>query len=107
MKKLALLLTFVILASGFAFAGKYPKYDAEVSKIRSVKNAQTSAINQEMKEISAQIEELQLNTSMSSAQKSVKMREYNSRLNKLATRKVEIQNKYNADKERLKVLYKH
>lgn len=107
MKKLAVLLAFVMFSTGFAFAGKYPKYDAEVSKIRTVKNAQTSAINQEIKEITAEMEELQLNTTMSSAQKSIKMREYNSKLNKLATRKVEIQNQYNADKERLKALYKH
>ncbi|MBR6163822.1 hypothetical protein IKQ26_08040 [bacterium] len=107
MKKLAILLTFVILSSGFAFAGKYPKYDAEVSKIRSVKNARTSVINQEMKDISVKMEELQLNNSISPSEKSKQMREYNRRLNNLALEKTEISNKYNADKARLKELYKH
>ncbi len=107
MKKLALLLTFVILSTSIALASKYPKYDAELSKIRTVKNSQTTVINNEIKDIATKIEELEANTTMSTAEKNRKLAEYNAELDKLTTRKIQISEKYNADKARLKQLYKH
>lgn len=107
MKKIALLLTLLMLTTSIALASKYPKYDAELSKVRQVKNAQTSVINKEIKEIAVEMEALEANTTMSSAEKSRKMAEYNARLDKLTTRKVTIQKQYDSDKARLKKLYKH
>ena len=107
MKKLALLLTFVLLSTSIALASKYPRYDAELSKIRSVKNAQTTVINNEMKEIATKIETLELNTTVSSAEKNRQLAQYNAELNRLAAKKQQLQTKYNADKAELKRLYKH
>ena len=107
MKKLVLLLSFIILTTSVALASKYPKYDAELSKIRTVKNAQTSAINKEMQTIALQMEELETNTAISTREKNQKMTEYNAQLNKLSAKKQRISAKYNADKKELKRLYKH
>ena len=107
MKKIAVLLSVIMFTVGIAYASKYPKYDAELSKIRTVKNAQTSVLNKQIKEIANNIETLELNTSISTAEKNKKMKEYNAQLDKLTTRKAEIEAKYKSDKQRLKTLYKH
>lgn len=107
MKKLALLLTVVMLSTSVALASKYPKYDAEVKKIRTVKNAQTSVIKKEMKDIAVKIEAVETNTTMSSVEKRKKIAQYNAELNKLSARELEISTKYNSDKAKLKKLYKH
>ena len=107
MKKLVILLSLIVLASGVAYATKYPKYDAELSKIRTVKNAQTSAINKEISDYAIKIENLELNTTISASEKSAKLKEYNAKINELNTRKFQISEKYKADKKRLQTLYKH
>ena len=107
MKNAVILLSLVMLASGFAYASKYPKYDAELSKIRTVKNAQTSAINKEISDYAVKIENLELNTTISASEKNAKLREYNAKIDELNARKTRISDKYNADKQRLKILYKH
>ena len=107
MKKTALLLTLLMLTTSIALASKYPKYDAELSKVRQVKNAQTSVINKEIKEVAAEMEALETNTTMSQEEKIKKRTEYSEKLNNLTTRKVKIQKQYDADKAQLKRLYKH
>ena len=107
MKKIALLLSLILLSSAMAFAGGNSKYEAELSKIRTVKNAQTSVINSQIKEIAVKIEELEASTTVSSSEKTRKMSEYNAQLDKLTTRKNEINKKYKADKAKLKRMYKY
>ena len=107
MKKMVLLLTVIMLSAGVVYASKYPKYDAELSKVRTVKNAQTAEINIQIKEIEVKIEELETNATINAAEKNAKINEYKSQLNSLTTKKTQIEEKYKTDKQRLKVLYKH
>ena len=106
-EKIAILLSLIMLASGVAYASKYPKYDAELSKIRTVKNAQTSAINKQISELAIKIENLEIDTTISTTEKNKKLKEYNEKIDELNTRKVNIAEKYKADKKRLQTLYKH
>ena len=107
MKKIVILLSMVMLVSGAAYASKYPKYDAELSKIRTIKNAQTSVINEEISDLATKIENLELDTTISAAQKNAQLKEYNKKIEELTAKKIRIADKYNADKKRLKILYKH
>lgn len=107
MKKLVILLSIVILSSGIVYAAKYPKYDAELRKIRTVKNAQTAEINQQIIDLEVKIENLETDATISASQKSAQLRDYNLQIYKLKAKKTQISEKYKTDKERLKVLYKH
>ena len=107
MKKLFILLSIMILSANFALASKYPKYDAEVSKIRTVKNAQTQVINTEINELSNQIEYTKSSTTLTAAQKNQKIQNYNIQIERLAAKKEQINQKYKNDKEILKMKYKH
>ena len=76
MKKLALLLCVIMLSSTMVYAKSNPKYDSELSKIRTVKNAQTSVINKEIKAIVTEMEALELNTTVSASEKTRRVNEY-------------------------------
>ena len=106
MKKLALALSLVVLSANIVMASSHPKYDAELSKIRTVKNAQTSVINSQIKEIAIKIEALEADTTMTASQKKKQLNEYNAELDKLTNRKNQISEKYKTDKARLKRMYK-
>ena len=107
MKKAVILLSVIMLSAGIVYASKYPKYDAELSKIRTIKNAQTSEINKQISEIAINIQNLETKTGICVKEKETKLKEYNAKIDELSAKKFQIEQKYKADKQRLKTLYKH
>ena len=107
MKKIVILLSLIMLASGVAYAAKYPKYDLELSKIRTVKNAQTAEINKQISELEVNIENFETDTSITAAQKNAKTVEYKNKINELTIQKNRIAEKYKVDKKKLQIMYKH
>lgn len=105
MKKLVVTFFIMLFAINFAFANKL-EYEAELSKIRTIKNAQTSALNKQIKIINEHIIELEMNTTISGSEKEQKLRIYTKKLEKLTTKKQEISDKYRQDKAVLKKKYK-
>lgn len=105
MKKLIATFIIMLCAVNFAFASK-PEYDAELSKIRTIKNAQTSALNKQIKSIESNILELELDETIPSSQKEQKLNLYTQKLEKLTTKKYQISEKYKKDKAELKMRYK-
>ena len=105
MKKIVLSFLIVFFASNFAFASTQ-RYDDEMQKIKTVKNAQMEVINERIKEIVSEMETLNMDTTVAPIEKKQKMYEYQNQLDKLTTRKNEINKQYKSDKERLKFLYK-
>ena len=105
MKK-ALLTLFLLIASINVVYANNPQYDSELSKIRSIKNAKISVLNKEIKEISSNIVELELNTTINESEKEKKLQLYNKKLEELTTKKTEISEQYKRDKAILKKRYK-
>ncbi|MCR5260831.1 MAG: hypothetical protein K6C94_03230 [Candidatus Gastranaerophilales bacterium] len=107
MKKFFILFSVMILSANFALASKYPVYDAEVRKIRTVKNAQMAGIEQQISNLEEKIEMTEKSSSLTAAQKNQRIKNYSSQLEKLITRKNQIKQKYKNDKELLKKKYKN
>ena len=105
MRKILLLLCIVLFSTNSVLASN-PVYDAELSKIRTIKNAKVSAINKQIKDLSVKITELELNTTETSELKEIKMKEYTEKLDKLTTKKYQISEQYKRDKAELKKKYK-
>lgn len=105
MKKILLTLFIILFSVNFALADK-PEYDAELSKIRTIKNAQISAISKQIKDISNKMMELELNTTISNSEKEKQLQIYTEKLDELTTKKYQISEKYKEDKAKLKKKYK-
>jgi len=108
MKKVLLTVLLVAMSANIVLAGsKYPKYDEELAKVRTVKNAQMKVINAEIKNTTQKIEDLEENTTIYSQDRNLKLDEYNAKLKELQGRKTRLTNQYNTEKERLQKLYKN
>lgn len=105
MKKLILTFFIMLCSISFAFASK-PEYDAELSKIRTIKNVQTTALNKQIKSIEANILALELDETIPSTKKEQKLNLYTQKLEALTTKKYQIAEKYKKDKAELKKKYK-
>lgn len=105
LKKLVLIFMVILCSTNFAFANK-PEYDAELSKIRTIKKAQISALNTQIRDITSNITELELDTTISPSEKEYKMNLYTKKLEDLTSKKYQISEKYKKDKATLKKKYK-
>ena len=105
MKKALLTLLILVTSINIVYANN-PQYESELSKIRTIKNAKTAILNKEIKEISSNIVELELNTTINELEKEKKLQLYNKKLEELATKKTEISEQYKRDKAVLKKKYK-
>ena len=105
MKKILLIFLVIMFSTNIVLANK-PEYDAELSKIRTIKNAQVSALNKQIKSISTNIMELELNTTISELEKEKKLEIYTKKLEDLTNKKYEISEKYKKEKAILKRKYK-
>ena len=105
MKKIILSVLILFIASNMVFASTQ-RYDDEMQKIKTVKNAQMDVINERIKDVVSEMETLNMDTTIAPMEKKQKMYEYQNQLDKLTTRKIQIEKQYKSDKERLKFLYK-
>ena len=78
----------------------------ELSKLRTVKNAQTDEINKQINELEVNIENLETDTSITAAQKNAKTVEYKNKINELTIQKNRIAEKYKVDKKKLQIMMK-
>ena len=72
MKKIFLLSLILLISSDFILAANVT-YDNELRKIRTVKNAQMSVINEKINNIVSDMEDLQVNTNITTEEKNQKM----------------------------------
>ena len=105
MRKIILLISVFLLISTAAFANS-EQYEIELNKIKTVKNAQVSAINKKIHAIEHELEVLSLNTTMNDQIRNKKEAAYEEQLRQLSAKKHQIKVKYKADKKRLKKMYK-
>ena len=105
MKKITLILSIILFSANIVLANN-PVYDAELSKIRTIKNAKVSALNKQIKDISTKITELELNTTITELEKEKKINTYTKELDQLTTKKYQISEQYKKDKAILKKKYK-
>ena len=105
MKKLLVSFIIILLSENYTLASN-TLYDTELSKIRTIKNAKVSVLNKQIKEISENLVELELNTTMKKSEKEKRIQSYNKQLEELTTKKAEISEQYKRDKAILKKKYK-
>ena len=106
MKKLVSIIFLFLLAANVCYADKN-WFDLEVAKIRDVKNAQTTAINNELTQIENGLLRIQADTRLSEEQKAKLSNDYNMRKSELTAEKNRIEEKYKADKAELKRRWKN
>ena len=105
MKKLLVSFIIILLSANYTLANN-TLYDAELSKIRTIKNAKVSVLNKQINEISEKLVELELNTTMKESEKEKRIQSYNKQLEELTNKKTEISEQYKKDKAVLKKKYK-
>ena len=105
MKKLLVSFIIILLSANYTLASN-TLYDAELSKIRTIKNAKVSVLNKQINEISEKLVELELNTTMKESEKEKSIQSYNKQLEELTNKKTEISEQYKKDKAVLKKKYK-
>ena len=106
MKKLLLFIVLMLFTTNICLAEKN-WFDIEVAKIRTVKEAQVRAINDELQEIVVTKEKIYTDYSMNSAEKAKQIELLNRRADELTSKKMNIEQKYKKDKADLKRRWKN
>ncbi len=106
MKKFVAIAFLFLFAANVCYADKN-WFDIEVAKIRDVKNAQNSVINDELKKIDNSLLQIQADTRLSESQKAKLSHDYNARKSELTAEKARIEEQYKMDKAELKRRWKN